>query len=64
MYCSNEESAKTEILKDLLLALKRSAENGDAKGVIKLAKYIDKILCRQSYQSIYFVPISGKTTIS
>ena len=56
MYYSNEASTKREILKNLLLALRRAAEKGNVKDTIKLAKYIDKILCRQSYQGIYFVP--------
>lgn len=61
MRASTENLVKSEVLKNLLLAQKRAAESVDIDGCIKLAKFIDKLLCRESYQGIICIPTDVNT---
>lgn len=61
MYSSTDECVKSEVLKNLLLAQKRAAESVDIDGSIKLAKFIDKLLCRESYQGVIYIPTDANT---
>ena len=53
---SNKQGIRKQILENLLLAQKRAAKNGDTAAVIRLSKYIEKILNRGCYETIYFIP--------
>lgn len=61
MRTSTENLVKSEVLKNLLLAQKRAAESVDIDGCIKLAKFIDSFLCRESYQGVICIPTDVNT---